>query len=112
MENFILYHNPRCSKSREALSLLEAAGIKPTIVDYLKTPPSEADLLSLMHSLPPASLVRTKEESFREKPFALEEKSVVAKELSRRPELLERPILVKGDRAVIGRPPEKLKEPL
>jgi arsenate reductase len=110
MEKFILYHNPRCSKSREALALLEAAGIKPVIIEYLKTPPSEADLLSLMKTIPPASLVRAKEESFREKPFALEEKSAVAKELSRRPELLERPILVRGDRAVIGRPPEKVKE--
>jgi len=107
-----LYHNPRCSKSREALSLLETACVKPKIVEYLKEPLSEAELLSLMEKLqgPLEAIVRSKEESFKEHPFSLTDKQTIARELSRHPELMERPVLVKGDKAVIGRPPEKVKE--
>jgi arsenate reductase len=110
MEKFTIYHNPRCSKSRETLALLEQHGIRPTIVEYLKDPLTEAELLALMETLEPASLVRTKEEKYLELRFELDDKNIVAKELARHPELLERPIVVKGKKAVIGRPPENVKK--
>lgn len=109
MEKFTIYHNPRCSKSRETLLLLEQNGIQPTIIEYLKDPLKETQLLELMETLEPASLVRTKEEKYLELRFKLDDKKTVAKELARHPELLERPIVVKGKKAVIGRPPENVK---
>ena len=110
MSHWTIYHNPRCSKSLEALALLEAAGVKPKVIEYLKDPLSEKDLESLAAQLTPSALVRSKEEAFKEKPFALDSAETVARELCRRPELLERPIVVKGGKAVIGRPPENVKK--
>jgi arsenate reductase len=108
MLDWIIYHNPRCSKSRETLALLEAAGIKPTIVEYLRDVPSEEALHSLQEMLPPGSMVRTKEPTYSG--FDLSNKELVARELHLHPELLERPIVVRGKKAVIGRPPEKVRE--
>ncbi len=105
-----IFHNPRCSKSREALALLD--GLTYEVVEYLKTPPTEAELLALLKILEgePRDLVRTKEESFREKPFSLTDPRVIAHELAKRPELLERPIVVRdGKRAMVGRPPERIQ---
>lgn len=110
MKNLTLYHNPRCSKSREALALLEQKGAKPKIVEYLKAPLTEAELLKLMDSLDPAAMVRTKEEKYLELKFKLDDKKTVAKALAANPELLERPILTDGKKAVIGRPTEKINE--
>jgi len=104
MNDFTIYHNPRCSKSRETLAMLEAAGIKPEVVEYLRDVPSEETLLSLMEMLPPTSMVRTKEPAYSG--FDLNDKKTVARELHLHPELLERPIVVRGKKAVIGRPPE------
>jgi arsenate reductase (glutaredoxin) len=112
MNEWKIYHNPRCSKSRETLALLEEAGIQPQVVEYLRHPPTEAELLELMDRIPgaPASLVRTKEEKYRELSFPLDDKAAVARHLSRYPELLERPVVVKGNAAVLGRPPENIKK--
>lgn len=104
-----LLHNPRCSKSRETLALLEKAGATFKIREYLKDPLREAELLTLLQSLggEAAALVRTKEADYDG--FALDAKNV-AKELARRPALMERPVFIAGKRAVIGRPPERVKE--
>jgi arsenate reductase len=110
MKKFTIYHNPRCSKSRETLALLEQNGIKPTIIEYLKDPLNESELLGLMETLDPASMVRSKDDKYLELRFKLDDKKTVAKELARHPELLERPIVVKGKKAVIGRPPENVKK--
>jgi arsenate reductase len=105
-----IYHNPRCSKSRQTLALLEARGVSPVIVEYLKTPPSADDLKAILKKLglKPQDIVRTKEARYAE--LALKERSVLDDELlallSDNPILIERPIVVAGKKAAIGRPPE------
>ena len=106
-----IYHNPRCTKSRATLALLQENGIEPVVVEYLKDPPSPATLKSVLAklSLPAEGLVRKNEDLFNEK-FAgrnfTEQKWLEV--LSENPILIERPIVVKGDQAVIGRPPESV----
>jgi arsenate reductase len=108
-----LYHNPRCSKSRQALALLEDAGIEPRIIEYLKTPPSAAEVENLIRLLgiEPHALLRTKEEPYAR--LGLTPKSSakeIARAVAKEPILLERPIAVAGKKAVIGRPPERVRE--
>jgi arsenate reductase (glutaredoxin) len=107
-----IYHNPSCSKSRETLALLKASGATPRIVEYLKTPPSESELAAIVHKLnvAPAELVRTGESVFQEKYQGkhLSDAQWIAA-LVADPILLQRPIVVRGDAAVIGRPPENVK---
>lgn len=106
-----IYHNPRCSKSRQALELLRNQNIEPEVVEYLKDVPTEAELKALLKKLaiPAESLVRKKEKDFIEhfKGKQLPEAEWV-KAMIRYPKLIERPIVVKGDKAVVGRPPEKV----
>jgi len=114
MTELTLYHNPRCSKSRSALELLEARGLTPTIVRYLETPPSAAELGALLDKLglSPRQLLRTGEEEF--KSLGLDNPELGGRQLIEamvaHPRLIERPILVAGDRAVVGRPPERVLE--
>ena len=113
MSELVLYHNPRCSKSRAALALLEERRVAFELVEYLETPLRRKDLESLQRKLgmPPSQWVRSKEEAFRE--AGLSEQSTEAEILdaiAARPILLERPILVRGERAAIGRPTERLLE--
>ncbi len=109
-----IYHNPRCSKSRQTLDLLKSKGLEPTIIEYLKTPPTakELDGILKMLNLEPQDIVRTKEEVYAE--LGLKEKSLSRDEmidvLVKHPVLIERPIVVKGDKAVLGRPPENVLE--
>lgn len=105
-----LYHNPRCSKSRQALELLRQRGIEPQIVEYLKTPPSAAEIRSLLAALGkrPREILRTKEAAYKEAGLddvKMTDAAVIAA-IIRHPILLERPIAVAGKKAVIGRPPE------
>ena len=114
MTDLTLYHNPRCSKSRSALELLESRGLQPRIVRYLETPPSEATLRDLMRKLDltPRQLLRSGEEEYKTLQLAdpsLSEALLIQAMLSH-PKLIERPILVAGERAVIGRPPERVLE--
>ena len=107
-----IYHNPRCSKSRATLDLLEQRGIEPEIIDYLATPPSKAKLRELLRKLggPPLAMVRTNEPEF--KPYRgreLDDGDVVEL-LAKEPRLLQRPIVEVGDEARIGRPPEQVLE--
>lgn len=114
MTDLTLYHNPRCSKSRSALQLLEARGLTPTIVRYLETPPSAAQLQAVLSKLGIAArqLLRSGEADYQTLNLAdpsLSETQLIAAMVAH-PTLIERPILIAGDRAVIGRPPEKVLE--
>ncbi len=108
-----IYHNPRCAKSRETLKLIREAGIEPEVIEYLKDPPSvrELDRLCRLLGMEPADLIRRKEPLFRE--LGLKDKKLTRQEalkiLAEHPKLLERPIVVEGNRAVLGRPPENVK---
>ena len=103
------YHNPRCRKSREALSLLEEKGITPEIILYLKDVPTESDLEDIVSKLgiKPLDLVRKGETIYKETLKGMELSDIQwIKSMIENPKLIERPILVNGDKAVIGRPPE------
>ncbi|WXL24331.1 arsenate reductase (glutaredoxin) [Ectopseudomonas mendocina] len=114
MTDLILYHNPRCSKSRSALQILEERGLTPTIVRYLETPPSVNELQSLLKKLAitPRQLLRTGEDEYSELGLSAPELTdlQLIEAMASHPKLIERPILIAGDRAVIGRPPEKVLE--
>lgn len=111
-QQFRIYHNPRCSKSRETLALLRENGIEPEVVEYLKTPPTPDELAVLIDLLQiePRKLMRSKETEYKEQ--NLDDTSLSAAALinaiAKTPKLLERPIVVKGEVAVIGRPPENV----
>lgn len=108
-DSLLLLHNPRCSKSRAALALLEERGVEFVLREYLKDPLSRAELESLAERLgrPPGEFVRRNESAFGE--AGLDAKSTddeILDAMAESPILMERPILVRGDRAAIGRPPE------
>jgi arsenate reductase len=105
-----LYHNPRCSKSREALALLQAQGCEPEVVFYLETPPTAKQLKELLANLGISArqLLRKTEDAYKELNLADEKLSEAAliKAMIANPKLIERPIFINGDKAVVGRPPE------
>jgi len=109
-EQTIIYHNPRCGKSRLTLSLLRERGIEPKVIEYLKTPPTAAELKALLKKLglEPRALLRKGEAEF--KVAGLDDPKLGADALIaamvKHPILIERPIVVRGSKAVIGRPPE------
>jgi arsenate reductase len=113
-EDWVIWHNPRCSKSRETLKLLEGAGIRPRIVEYLKTPPEDSEIKRVLGFLgsAPLDLVRKKEPPF--KALGLADSSVtddaIIQAMTENPVLIERPVVIHGDRAVVGRPPEAVLE--
>ena len=114
MTDLTLYHNPRCSKSRGALELLEARGLTPTVVRYLDTPLDASQLRDLLAKLKISArqLLRTGEDEFKALNLAdasLSEAQLIDA-MAAHPKLIERPILVVGNKAVIGRPPEKVLE--
>ena len=107
-----LYHNPRCSKSRATLALLEEQGIEPEIIEYLNDPPSETTLKKIQKALGCAvtDMVRKKEAPYSENGLESASDDGLIKAIAKFPILLERPIVVNGDRAAIGRPPENVLE--
>lgn len=111
MAETLIYHNPRCSKSRETLALLREAGVEPKVVEYLQEPPTASRLKELCQllGLRPKQLVRTKEEAFAKLKLDLDDDAAVLQALAKHPVLLERPIVVRGKRAAIGRPPENVR---
>ncbi len=114
MTELTLYHNPRCSKSRSALELLEGRGLTPTIIRYLETPPTAAELQDVLNKLgiAPRQLLRTGEDEYKQLNLAdsdLSDEQLIEAMVAH-PRLIERPILVAGDRATVGRPPEKVLE--
>lgn len=107
----VIYHNPRCSKSRATLELLNRHGVQPTIINYLETPPSKAELKRLLKLLAkrPPDIIRFKEAAAKE--HALSPKDDRTEDawlqiMIDNPILIERPIVVIGDKAALGRPPE------
>ena len=114
MTDLTLYHNPRCSKSRAALELLQARGLAPTVVLYLQTPPDAATVQRLLQQLAMSArqLLRTGEDEYKTLGLAdssLDDAQLIAAMVAH-PKLIERPILVNGSKAVIGRPAEKVLE--
>lgn len=110
MTDVTIYHNPRCSKSRETLKLIEDKGIAPRVVDYLKTPPSAAELAAILAALgkKPAEIVRKKEAAEAGiDPAALDDAALIAAMVAT-PAIIERPIVVNGVKAALGRPPESV----
>ena len=112
MSEVTIYHNPRCSKSRQTLALLEERGIEAEVVNYLETPPDAATLSTLlaMLGLQPRALMRKKEAPFAALNLndgGLSDNELIAAMVAN-PILIERPIVVAGGRAVIGRPPENV----
>lgn len=113
MSDVQIYHNPRCSKSRETLALIEAQGVKPRVILYLETPPDAATLKELVKQLGFTSarqLMRKKEAEYKaaglDNPALTEEQLLAA--MVAQPKLIERPIVVAGGRARLGRPPEQV----
>lgn len=109
-----IYHNPRCSKSRQTLALIEENGVQPEIVKYLDSPISKEQLQSLIAQLGFQSareLMRTKEAIYKELNLASEnDEAALIEAMIANPKLIERPIVVKGAKAVLGRPPENVLE--
>ena len=109
-----IYHNPRCSKSRQTLALLEKKGAAPRVVDYLKTPPSAGELKAILKKLglKPRDLMRKGEPRYAElglKDRDMADDALIALMVAN-PILIERPIVISGGKAAIGRPPEKVLE--
>ena len=108
MSEVTLYHNPRCSKSRQTLALLEERGIEPEIIEYLKTPPDAATITELLGKLgiPAIELIRRGEAPFAELGLAGGDDVALIEAMVSHPVLIQRPIVVSGEQARIGRPPE------
>jgi arsenate reductase len=111
LSDVVIWHNPRCSKSREALTLLREKGIEPAIVQYLADPPSEAEIRTAIARLGGRAidLVRTKEKLFAEKGLtkASPDEELIAAMVAH-PVLIERPVVFRGRKARIGRPTEAI----
>ncbi|MEO2267281.1 arsenate reductase (glutaredoxin) [Pseudoalteromonas pernae] len=112
--SLVIYHNPRCSKSRQTLELIEEKGANVEVVKYLDDTPSAAELAELVKKLGFGSareLMRTKEDIYKELDLKNEnDEQALLNAMHANPKLIERPIVVKGDKAVLGRPPENALE--
>jgi arsenate reductase len=110
MSNYKIYHNPRCSKSRQTLKLLQDSGVDYEIIEYLKSPPSCTELSSIVKKLGLTvdQLLRKKEPEFQTLQLADKSEKDLLQAMSDCPKLIERPIVVYGNKAVIGRPPENV----
>jgi arsenate reductase len=107
-----IYHNPRCSKSRQTLALIEESGVSPEIALYLETPLTVSDVTGLLSTLDMSArdIIRKGEDAYKENTLSdmsLSE-AVLIQAIADNPKLLERPIVVNGDKAIIGRPPENV----
>ncbi|CUB05855.1 arsenate reductase (glutaredoxin) [Marinomonas fungiae] len=110
----VIYHNPRCSKSRETLALLEQNNMSPEVVLYLQTPPTADTIKTLLAQLGMTSareLMRTKEDVYKELNLKEEQdEDTLIKAMINHPKLIERPIVIHNGQAKIGRPPESVLE--
>ncbi|WP_420591335.1 arsenate reductase (glutaredoxin) [Bacterioplanoides sp.] len=114
MSDIQIYHNPRCSKSRQTLALLQEKGIEPEVIEYLKQVPAAGELKAVLTKLGISAreLLRTKEDAYKEHNLAddsLSDDAIIAAMIAS-PKLIERPIVINGDAARIGRPPEQVLE--
>ena len=114
MSKVLIYHNPRWGKSRESVQILNELGVGYEIVDYLNNPPSVDELqsLAIKMGVKARDFIRTKEAVFKELNLQLhlDDEHFMFQKMSENPKLIERPIIVKGERAVLGRPPNKVKK--
>ncbi|NVJ61356.1 MAG: arsenate reductase (glutaredoxin) [Gammaproteobacteria bacterium] len=114
MSEFTIYHNPRCSKSRQTLELLQSKGIEPKVVEYLKTPPSANALKNIIKLLgvSPRDIMRKKEAEYKEAGLDNESltKDQQIKLMIENPKVIERPIVFSKSKAAVGRPPENILE--
>ena len=112
MKKYKIYHNPRCSKSRQTLSLLRENGIEPEIVEYLKTPRQKKELQMISNAvgLRPASFIRKNENDYKENGIAeyLDNDKKVFQYIVKYPKIMERPIVVSNGKGIIGRPPSNV----
>lgn len=108
---YTIYHNPRCSKSRQTLEILQVQGIEPKIIEYLKDSVSKDEISSLckMLGMTPLELIRKKEKIIIENSINIDTDEAALIAMSEYPVLLERPIVIAGDKAILGRPPESVK---
>lgn len=108
MTDVTIYHNPRCSKSRETLALVEAKGIRPAIVEYLKTPPDAAELTRILGLLgkSPRDILRRKEAAEAGIDADALDDAALIRAMVANPAAIERPIVVAGSKAALGRPPQ------
>ena len=111
MSKVTIYHNPRCTKSRQTLKLLEEHGVEPAVIEYLKTPPDAATIKQLLKNLGISAqdLIRRKEHRALGLDDTDDEAELI-KRMAAHPEIIERPIVVKGRAARLGRPPEAVLE--
>ena len=110
MQKITIYHNPQCSKSRQALEILQSKGIHPDIIDYMKTPLDAEQLGQLRAFFALEDFVRTTESVFKSLGLSLDNEDLVLQAIQKNPILMQRPIIICNNRAVIGRPPEKVLE--
>jgi len=105
-----IYHNPRCSKSRQTLALIEENNQTVTIVEYLKEPMNEQQIKTILSQLNVSAveMMRTKEAEFKEQDLKSANELQLINAMVNTPKLIERPIVVKGKKAIIGRPPENV----
>ncbi len=113
MSQISIYHNPRCSKSRQTLALLADQGVTPKIIEYLKTPPSVKELDTILQALgkEPLEVMRTKEATFKDLDLSKQDersRQEWIKLMVEHPVLIERPIVINGKKAALGRPPEEI----
>ena len=114
MADLIIYHNPRCSKSRQTLEIINSKGVEVEVVDYQKTPPTKQQLQNILSSLNlnAQDIMRKKEAEY--KASGLDDLTLSQEQqlelMIANPKVMERPIVVKGSRAIIGRPPENVLE--
>jgi len=107
MNRVTIWHNPRCSKSREALSIIEEKGLEKEVVKYLETSPTQEEIkdVLVMLGISPRELMRTKEEIYKElKLKDVDDDALLIKAMAENPKLIERPVLIKNSKAIIGRP--------
>lgn len=112
MSEYTIFHNPRCSKSTATFELLTANGIEPEVFEYLVEPMQKQQLISLFKALgkSPKDVLRTKEDEYKALSINFNNDTEVIDAIIAHPKILERPIVVKGDKAIIGRPPENVLE--
>lgn len=114
MSDVVIYHNPRCSKSRQTLALIQGLGVRPRVVEYLETPPSATELKAFLKALgmKPRDLMRRKEPEYRA--LGLDDASLsddaLIEAMVENPRIIERPIVTNGARVALGRPPENVLE--
>ncbi len=113
MGEYTIWHNPRCSKSRQTLGILEDKGVEAEVVKYLDATPGVEEIKDVLKKLGLSAreLMRTKEEVYKELGLKdVDDEEALIKAMAENPKLIERPIVIKGDKAVLGRPPEKVEE--